>query len=190
MEQLQQAYRQERLACYEQVVALRKHGMSQAMIAERVGIGHSTVSRWLAVGGPIETRRGPYANQLDPYLPYLFQRWEAGCHNMAALHRELVDRGFKGSYESVRDHLVRRLPEGKKKSAQVSSLGVVPLPPKQAAFLFLRRPEELDEEEQEKLQELRQLSDEVELAYDLVQQFAKMLRTRTGEKLDTWLACA
>lgn len=38
VERLQQAYREERLARYEQVVALRKLGMSQAAIAKRVGI--------------------------------------------------------------------------------------------------------------------------------------------------------
>jgi transposase len=38
VEHLQQAYREERLARYEQVIALRKLGMSQAAIAERVGV--------------------------------------------------------------------------------------------------------------------------------------------------------
>jgi transposase len=45
VERLQQAYREERLARYEQVVALRKLGMSQAAIAQRVGIGSSTGSQ-------------------------------------------------------------------------------------------------------------------------------------------------
>ena len=35
---------------------------------------------------------------------------------------------------------------------------------------------------------LRQLHPEVDLAYTLVQQFALMVRTRTGERLDTWLS--
>ncbi len=35
---------------------------------------------------------------------------------------------------------------------------------------------------------LRQFHPEVNLAYDLVQQFAQMLRTRTGGLLDAWLA--
>jgi transposase len=187
VERLQQAYREERLACYEQVMALRKLGMSQAIIAERVGIGHSTVSRWLAASTLPETKRGPYVSRLDPYLPYLFQRWESGCHNMAALFRELVDRGYKGSYESVRDHLIRRLPEGKKNASKGAQLSPAPLPSRQATFLFLAQPENLDMQEQEKVRQLRQSHPEVNLAYDLVQQFAQMLRTRTGEQLDNWL---
>jgi len=190
VERLQQARREERLACYEQVVALRKLGMSQATIAEQVGIGHSTVSRWLAASTLPETTRGPYVSRLDPYLPYLFQRWESGCHNMVKLFRELVDRGYKGSYESVRDHLVRRLPEGKKNAAKGDELSPAPLPSRQATFLFLSRPEKLDTEEQETVLQLRQSHPEVEVAYGLVQQFAQMLRTRTGESLDAWLARA
>jgi transposase len=161
--------------------------MSLAAIAERVGIGHSTVSNWLAAGAYPETTRGPYVSRLGPYLPYLFQRWESGCHNMAALFRELVDRGYKGSYESVRDHLVRQLPEGKKNASKGAKLSPAPLPFRQATFLFLARPATLDTEEQETLSQLCQSHPEVDLAYDLVQQFAQMLRTRTGEHLDAWL---
>ncbi len=38
------------------------------------------------------------------------------------------------------------------------------------------------------LAKLRQIHSEVDLAYDLIQQFARMLRNRTGDLLDTWLA--
>jgi len=186
VERLQQAYREERLACYEQVVALHKLGMSQAAIAGQVGVGHSTVSRWLAEAGP-SFRRGPYVSRIDPYLPYLFQRWESGCHNMVRLHQELVTQGYKGSYSSVRDHLIRRLPDGKKHGAKGAKLSPTPRPSRQVTFLFLRRPEDLDEAEQQTLLQLRQGHSEVDLAYDLVQQFAHMLRTRTGEQLDAWL---
>ena len=59
--------------------------------------------------------------------------------------------------------------------------------PREATFLFLRRPEDLGLDEQETLTALRDLHPEVDLAYDLVQQFAQILRTRTGGQLDTWL---
>src|SRR5215471_20677888 len=114
--------------------------MSQAAIAKRVGIGHSTVSNWLAAGAYPETTHGPYVSRLDPYLPYLFQRWESGCHNMVCLHQEIVARGYKGSYASVRDHLIRRLPGGKKNTCKGAQLSPVPLPGRQVMFLFLRRP--------------------------------------------------
>lgn len=188
--QLQQAYREERLACYEQVIALRQLGLSQKRIAEQVGIGHSTISRWLAASGPIERRPGPYVSRLDPYLPYLFRRWESGCHNIVCLHQELVEQGYKGSYASVRDHLIRRLPGGKKNACKGAKLSPVPLPVRQVMFLFLRRPEDLDQEERGTILQLLQSHPEFDLTYTLVQEFAKMLRTRTGENLDAWLAKA
>ncbi|HLH60858.1 MAG TPA: transposase [Ktedonobacteraceae bacterium] len=54
-------------------------------------------------------------------------------------------------------------------------------------FLFLRRSEELEAEHLETLALLRSLHAEVEQAYELVQQFAHLLRARTGEPLDDWL---
>ncbi len=52
---------------------------------------------------------------------------------------------------------------------------------------FFVEPPKLRTEEQETLAKLRELHSEVDLAYDLVQQCAQMLSTRTGEHLDAWL---
>src|SRR6266702_3432746 len=109
LERLQHSRREERLAHYEQVIALRKLGLSQAAIARQVGIGASTVQSWLAAGAFPERKAREQGSRLDRYLPYLFQRWQDGNHNMACLFRELVEQGYKGSYESVRDNLVRLL---------------------------------------------------------------------------------
>ena len=62
-----------------------------------------------------------------------------------------------------------------------------PVLARQAMFLFLRRPEERSAEEQETLAQLGSLHPAVEQAYELVQQFAHLLRTRTGEQLNDWL---
>jgi transposase len=85
LERLQQARREERLAHYEQVIALHKQGKSQQAIAQQVGIGSRTVQRWLAAGTFPERKPREQASHLDHYLPYLFQRWEEGCHNIACL---------------------------------------------------------------------------------------------------------
>jgi transposase len=185
--ELSQAKREERLARYQHVVALRKQGFSHTAIANQVGMGHATVSRWLSSDTFPEQRPRPRKMALDPYLPFLRKRWEAGCHNIAQLYRELVDRGYTHSYHSVHEQLVRLLPEGKKNAAKGGDLSPTPLSSRQATFLFLRRPEELKADEQASLTMLQHLHPEVDLAYDLVQQFARMLRTRTGGRLDNWL---
>jgi hypothetical protein len=148
--------------------------MSRAAIAKRVGIGQSTVGNWLAAGAYPETTRGPKARHLDSYLPYLFQRWESGCHTMVRLHQELVARGYKGSYASVREHLIRRRTFGKKNASKGARLSpAAPLSSRQATFLFLSRPEKLETEKQEMLRQLSLCHPEADLAYELVQQFAE-----------------
>jgi transposase len=187
-EDVPSAYQQDRLARYQQMILLHEQGMTQAAIAQHIGVSLHTVQRWLVKGCP-QTARGPYVSRLDPYLPYISQRWAQGCHNIAHLFRELQARGYQGSYASVHDTIVRRLQFGGRKTPADASSKVPALPtPRQAAFLFLRRPEKIRVEEQEMLANLRQSHSEVDLAYDLVEQFARMVRNRTGELLDTWLA--
>ncbi len=81
-EDLPSAYQQDRLARYQQMIQLHEQGMTQGAIAQQVGVSLNTVQRWLVKGCP-ETARGPYVSRLDPYLPYIFQRWAQGCHNIA-----------------------------------------------------------------------------------------------------------
>jgi len=182
-----QAKREERLAQYQQVVALHQLGFSQTAIASQVGVGHATVSRWLRYGTFPEQQSPQRRTKLDPHLKAVADRWEAGCHNIAQLHRELVAAGHTLTYRNVYRQLVRYLPEGRKKSASDSQLPRSPVLARQAVFLLLRRPEDLLAEDQETLALLRSLHPEVDQAYELVQQFTQMLRTRTGEQLDAWL---
>ena len=179
-----QLHRAERFARYEQAVALRKQGLSHQAIAEQVGVGHSTVQRWIEAGTFPERKRREQASQLDPYLSFICKRWEEGCHNMARLYQELRTKGYQGSYESVRN-LVNSLRQGDRHAPLQKE---TPLSSRQATWVFLRRPEELTKQEQHILAQLRSLDPEVDLAYELVQQFARMMRDRTGkEQLDSWL---
>jgi transposase len=173
---------------YEHVVALHKQGFSQTAIASQVGVGHATVSRWLRHGTFPEQRSPQRRARLDPHLKAVAERWEAGCHNIAQLHRELVAAGYTLTYRNVYRQLIRYLPDGRKKSASESQLPRSLVLARQAAFLFLRSPEKLKREEQDILLMLRQLHDEIDLAYDLVQQFRKMMHERRGERLELWLA--
>ena len=182
-----QAKREERLAEYQQVVTLREKGFPQTAIAAQMGIGHATVSRWLKHGSFPEQKSPQCKTRFDPHLKAVAERWEAGCHNIAQLHRELVAAGHTLTYRNVYRQLVRYLPEGRKKGSSDSQLPRSPVLAREAVFLLLRRPENLVVEDQETLVLLRSLHPEVDQAYDLVQQFTQMLHTRTGEQLDVWL---
>lgn len=144
LRQLQQARREERLARYEQVIARQKLGMSQRAIALQVNLSQQTVQRWLAAGYFPEKKQRKQTSQIDRYLPYLFARWEAECHNMARLCRELEELGYQGSYASVRNMLLRFFPDGHKPGGKTTIEGEAPVLPRAAVFLFLRRPKDLE----------------------------------------------
>jgi transposase len=82
---------------------------------------------------------------------------------------------------------VRTPAPGGRKQESPDPLPRPPVLAREAIFLALHRPDELSAEEQETLTQLRSLHAEVDQAYELVQQFREMLRTRTGEQLDQWL---
>jgi hypothetical protein len=44
----------------------------------------------------------PRPRQIDPYLPYLRERWNAGEHNARALWREIRQQGYGAGDEQVR----------------------------------------------------------------------------------------
>jgi transposase len=69
------AKREERLAQYQQVVILQKLGLSQTAIANQVGIGHATVSRWLNSAAFPEQQPRQRRMELASHLPFLRERW-------------------------------------------------------------------------------------------------------------------
>jgi transposase len=41
---------------------------------------------------------------LDEHRPCLHQRWNEGCTRLTRLHAELRERGYTGSYTTIRDY--------------------------------------------------------------------------------------
>jgi transposase len=59
---------------------------------------------------------------------------------------------------------------------------------RQATWLLVRRPSDLDETQQKELALMRQASPTVEEAYRLTQAFMQMIREHTGQQLESWLS--
>lgn len=188
-EHARQVHRQERLACYEQVITLTQKGLSQGEIARHVGVSLSTVQRWLTQGTFPERRPRHQASQLDYYQSLIDRRWREGCHNVARIYRELcAQEGYRGSYGALYAYVSRKLGGHpvRKGVARAPSMQAS-VSSRQAAWLFVRRPEDLTAEERETVITVRQLHPQVDLAYGFAQQFAQMVRKRTAEQLDGWL---
>ena len=190
-----QVRRSKRFERYQAVVNLHQQGMGVRAITRQLGISRNTVRRYLqAETFPEQGLRRKRPSRLDPYLPYVRKRWEAGCQNAAQLYRELKDRGYRGSHTLLRSLLsdwranspmtARRTPGAKRKAP---ALGMRRLSSRQASFLFVKQPDALTPAQQHALEHICQSSDEMKMTYALSQQFISMLRMRQAEQLDGWL---
>jgi transposase len=195
----QQARAAERVARYEQIVALRQQGMKYTDIAAQVGMAARTVRGWLRRGDiPYTGPRKQRSRLIDPYKPYLLSRWQQGCRTGSQLERELRAQGYKGSQRALYRFLAtlepavnsatkRGFSSASKQSASPPN-PLLTLSVQQATWLFFRKADQLKPEEQERLRQLRQASPQIEMAYHLVEQFLRMVRERSGEHLAAWLA--
>jgi transposase len=176
---------------YAHIQTLYQRGLSPAQIASHVGLSERTVYRWLARGtAPHRRHHSRGRSVIDPYKAYVLKRWQEGCRKGSQLCQELKTQGYRGSERAVYRYLTflqeRLLPAEQPATGRVAPLE--PFSAKQAVWLLIRQPEELDEQQQQELTSLCQTSPEIERAYHLAQSFRSMLRQRQGkERLDGWL---
>ncbi|WP_444542388.1 ISL3 family transposase [Dictyobacter formicarum] len=195
-EALRQMRRGKRYERYQAVAELHQQGLGERAIARTTGLSRNTVHRYLEAGsfpesGPRKKRR----SKLDPYLPYLRERWDAGCQNAAQLFREIQTRGYRASSPTTLRALisdwrtssptpVRRTRGPKRTSSPPAQRH---LSSRQASFLFIKQPETLSPTHRSYLEQMYQASEEMKQAYELSQQFVSMVRLRQGTHLDVWL---
>jgi len=202
-ERIRQERRSRRLDRFSEIVALHQAGVSIRAISTQLGVCRHTVRRYIAADSfPEIAKRRPRPSILDPWKPYLRQRWDEGCHNGRRLWREIKAQGYRGSRTLL--------------SAWVADLRktVVPLTPftatkgpdhhppimtaerqrqlsaKQAAWLVVKQPSALTIEEQEALAEMRQASPDIEHICVLAQAFGQLVREREYQEFDHWVEAA
>ncbi|TMC28689.1 MAG: ISL3 family transposase [Chloroflexi bacterium] len=196
IQQAQHARQAERRARDEQMMMLREQGLKSADIAAQVGMAERTMRGWLSRGDlPYSGPRRERARLIDPYKTYLLSRWHQGCRTGSQLERELRAKGYKGSGRAMYRYLATLEPSvskrGSSRATRETTMQPNPLlalSAQQTTWLFFRKQDDLTKEEQESLRQLRQASPHIETAYRLVEKFLQMVRERTGEQLDGWLA--
>lgn len=126
---------------------LLAQGMGIRRIARHLGCGRHTVQRYARAArwqDMVKGRKLQLPTRLDPFKPYLTQRWAETEGNVTILdlHREITERGFRNHYSTVRDWIRRDLPQRE---------GLTPAPPppsvRQVAGWLTRHPATLTEEE-------------------------------------------
>jgi transposase len=196
-QQRARAARARRVGRWEKARALYAEGMPLRAIAHQLGINRKTVRKLVRTPAPPRNRPRPprpsglSSPSLQPFVPYLQDRWQDGCHNVSQLYRELEAQGCTTSRSLLREALrawltpdelrTRRRHPGKRRSRTRRM---------DTRWLCLRPPEQLDDEELAALQ--RVLDEDLPLAtaHALMQRFRQVVRDRDLPGLDRWLADA
>ena len=91
----------------DEVVELKRQGLSIRAISRLTGYDRKTINRYLSrpERRPVYGPRLVAPSRLDPFKAYLKERLGAGVWNAAVLLRELRERGYSGGYSILKDWL-------------------------------------------------------------------------------------
>jgi transposase len=208
-----QESRARRQALYENVHLLSEQGMSIRAIAKQLKICRQAIRRYLRAEEFPEIAphlpHPPRGSMLDQFKPYIFQRWQQGCRNSVQIYDEITARGYSGSTSLLRNFLAGVRKQHKEttaaqaltseKTSETSSIqnDLPPKPsttrrmsPTKASWLLVSRKEKLDQRQHEYVEQIRQSHPDLEVAYQLAQQFVLMVAEHRAEDLDAWLVQA
>ena len=170
---------------YAAIHELLQAGESLPAISRTLSLSRPTVRRFARAGSADELLDGATGKEskLDPFTPYLCQRWNEGITDATALHAELRERGFTGSVRTVRRYVAP--------FRQGAAPDPVPAVPKtrQITRWLLSNPEHLKPGEQAQLSAIRASCPHIGALAGHVASFAEMMTSRTGDRdLEAWLA--
>src|SRR5229473_1403143 len=205
-----QVSRANRSARYEAVRALHQQAISAREIARRLHMSRQTVQKFLVAESFPERSTPPYRGSiLDPYKPYILDRWKAGCWNGSQLSTEVKELGYTGSQalfrlfiSSVRKHhqatgtseKLELSADGAKVSGPIDPTSKLcikrRLSPARASWLYVSQAVKLDEKQRQQIAQIRAAHDDLDITYELTQAFVSMLAEHQETALDNWLAQA
>lgn len=188
--------RTERVARYDAARALHRQGWPIRAIGRTLGLNRNTVRVYLRAE-TFPERQPRVLRQpgvLDPFIPYLIERWNAGCRNGTELWKAIDAQGYTGKRVTVFSFVTRlRKALGIPAKNRTLRHGTVaipeepPLTPRNAVWQVLQRPEQRDETTATRVTRLRQAHPDLEEGISLAEAFAVLVRGRDPTALDRWL---
>jgi hypothetical protein len=158
---------------------------SISAIARQLRLQRKTVRRFARAATVEELLNRPRPRRdslLDPYKPYLAERFTAGGVDAVQLTREITELGYRGSLKTVRTYLHPL-------RADRIAPQPVPIAPtvRQVTGWLTRHPDRLTEDERLQLKQVLACSSALIVTHQHVHEFAVMLTQRRGENLDGWM---
>lgn len=91
----------------QEIIELRRQGLTISAISELTGSDRKTVRKYLAQpeGAPVYGPREVQPSKLEVFKPYLEERLQASVWNAVVLLSELRTRGYAGGYTILKDWL-------------------------------------------------------------------------------------
>jgi transposase len=181
---------------YAAVQALRARNCSIREIARRLDLSRGTVLRFANAASIDEllVKATSRPGILDPFKPYLNQRWDDGVTSAAALHEEIRARGWTGGVLTVERYLRQfRTADGRNRQARARpqlTAPTAPAPPKprQVTRWIMTHPDHLASDDAANLARLLDASPRLAAAASHVRSFATMMTCRQGLlALEDWL---
>ena len=190
IEQEREQRHQQRVRRHQQIWMLFRAGYHKEDIATMIGIGSSSVYRALEHEHPParETRRRS-DHVTGPYLSYLSDRWNQGCHTAAQVYEEVVAQGYPGSLRPI-DRIVRQFRPQKTQPVSRQTITQRNVPSTRSAALMMVRPAPHRTKEQIAfIDQCVRRDPTIATAFTLTQEFGQLLRQRQGvQRLEQWKA--
>ncbi|HEY5869520.1 MAG TPA: ISL3 family transposase [Candidatus Tectomicrobia bacterium] len=183
------------VATYEAIHSLHARGTPVTTIAQQLGISRPTVYAYLRRTGPPSPRSPQRSGQvLQPYMPYVIQRWREGCTDSMQLWRELRALGYRHSARTVSRFItrLRRASEAGWAPETQTSPYTRPQGPSARAvsFTWVCPEAKRSQDAQLYVDQLRQGDQSIGQAYTLSQAFLALVRERRGDALEAWMTKA
>ena len=91
-----------RIVRYEQVLELRRQGLSQRAIVTQLKMSRRQVTKRVNADGFPERAKKRHSQQVERYIDQLRQRWAEGIRNATALTKFIRTLGYTGGHDMVR----------------------------------------------------------------------------------------
>jgi transposase len=170
-------------ARHADIHAALARGLTITEISRTLRVDRKTARRYTTATTPGQLLPGTRASRpglLDPHQAYLRQRWDEGVRSTERLHKELRERGYRGSLRTLRRF-----------TSRLRQDSAVPAPPpapaaRKVASWILTPPGKLASDDRSVLAQITARCEELAATQALVREFAGMLCHRHGEHLETW----